>query len=96
MDKRKNNGGARDGAGRKAKSYEREIRSAIDEALADSNKTIKDVWVSTVKEAEKGSITHQNTLYGYYYGKPKEHIDVTSDGEQLSAPQIILSASKPE
>jgi len=53
------------------------------------------LWQSTFTEARKGSISHQNTIYAYYYGKPKEHIDLTTDGEQILAPQIILSANKP-
>jgi len=95
-DKRKNNGakkGENRGAGRKPKSYEHEIRAAIEEAAGDGG--LLSLWQSTFTEARKGSISHQNTIYAYYYGKPKEHIDLTTDGEQILAPQIILSANKP-
>ena len=72
MDKRKNNGGARQGAGRKPKADEIKLIERLD-SLID-----KDEALSKLGElVTKGDIRALQLYLSYRYGKPKESIDLT-------------------
>ena len=70
MDKRKNNGGARQGAGRKPKSEEIKLVERLspleDDALAAMSEGVK-----------SGDIKWVQLYLSYYLGKPKETRDIT-------------------
>ena len=72
LDKRKNNGGARAGAGRKPKSEEiklvERLRPLEDDALAALAKGVK-----------SGDIKWVILYLNYYLGKPKESKDIKLD-----------------
>ena len=85
MDKRKNNGGKRDGAGRPKKADELKLIEKLDN-LIDNDDVIKTLG----KQILKGDIKAMSLYFGYRYGKPKESVDITSsDGFNINFNDII-------
>ena len=85
MDKRKNNGGARDGAGRPKKEDELKLIEKLDN-LIDNDEVIKTLG----KQILKGDSRAMSLYFGYRYGKPKESVDITStDGFNINFNDII-------
>lgn len=77
MDKRKNNGGRREGAGRKSKSEEMQLIEMLNKHI-DKDKAIK-----VLKEKiDEGDFKALQLYMNYMYGKPKETKDVTINAEQ--------------
>jgi ribosomal protein S26 len=77
MDKRKNNGGKREGAGRKSKSEEMQLIEMLNKHI-DKDKAIK-----VLKEKiDEGDFKALQLYMNYMYGKPKETKDVTINAEQ--------------
>jgi hypothetical protein len=77
MDKRKNNGGKREGAGRKSKSEEMQLIEMLNKHI-DKNEAIK-----VLKEKiDEGDFKALQLYMNYMYGKPKETKDVTINAEQ--------------
>ena len=76
MDKRINNGGARQGAGRKPKAQEKELIEKLDNIIDNEEviKKLKDL-------IDKGDIRALNLYMGYRYGKPKETKDIHINDE---------------
>ena len=71
MDKRINNGGARQGAGRKPKAQEKELIEKLDNII-DKEEVLK-----KLKELiNEGDMRPLNLYMGYRYGKPKETKDI--------------------
>jgi hypothetical protein len=77
MDKRKNNGGKREGAGRKSKSEEMQLIEMLNKHI-DTDEAIK-VLKSKIDE---GDFKALQMYMNYMYGKPKETKDVTINAEQ--------------
>tara|TARA_R100000908_G_C3607023_1_gene59165 strand:+ start:189 stop:455 length:267 start_codon:yes stop_codon:yes gene_type:complete len=73
MDNRKNNGGARQGAGRPRKADELKLIEKLD-SLIDNDEVIKTLG----KQVLKGDSRAMSLYFGYRYGKPKESVDITS------------------
>jgi len=85
MDKRKNNGGAREGAGRPKKADELKLIEMLDN-LIDNDEVIKTLG----KQILKGDSRAMSLYFGYRYGKPKESVDITStDGFNINFKDII-------
>lgn len=82
--KTNNRGGARKGAGRKPKLDEEKTRglslSAIKKVFGSEDKA----WERVAQLANEGSFKHLELLYGYAYGKPKDNVDITSQGEAMN------------
>lgn len=71
-------GGARAGAGRKPKEVEKGLNEAINNALDSlGGEKINDLWKQVIDKAEKGSFQHLQLFFNYYYGKPKESVNVS-------------------
>ena len=85
MDKRKNNGGARQGAGRPLKADEIKLIKRLD-AIID-----KDEAVGKLGElVTKGDIRALQLYLSYRYGKPKESIDLnSSEGLNINFKDLI-------
>ena len=83
MDKRINNGGKREGAGRKPKADEFKLI----EQLSEFDDLAKECMR---KGIEKGNYMFWNKFMEYRYGKPKERLDITSDDESLNIPTITF------
>lgn len=73
MDNRKNNGGARQNAGRPKKADELKLIEKLD-SLIDNDEVIKTLG----RQVLKGDSRAMNLYFGYRYGKPKESVDITS------------------
>ena len=83
MDKRTNNGGARKGAGRKSKSEEQKLI----ENLTPMNSM---ALASLEKGLEKKEQWAVKLFFEYFYGKPQQRVDVTSNEETLNMPVITF------
>ncbi len=71
MDKRKNNGGKREGAGRKPKSEESELIEALDKHIDKD-----EVFLVLKKLASEGDMKAVTLYMNYRFGKPKETKDI--------------------
>ena len=81
MDKRINNGGARQGAGRKGKAEEQKLI----ENLTPMNPMALE---SLEKGLEKNEQWAVKLFFEYFYGKPQQRLDVTSNDESINMPLI--------
>lgn len=70
MDKRKNNGGARKGAGRKPKADEEKLKE-----LMDGISTPKKVWNKLLEKVKDGDTNAIKLWLAYRYGQPKQTIE---------------------
>lgn len=79
MDERKQNGGSRVGAGRKPKADEVKLIERLT-PLAPA----------AFSALEKGLLENNPAFvkmwFEYFYGKPKQQMDLTSDGKQIHFP----------
>lgn len=76
MDGRKNNGGNKN-AGRKPKADEL--------VMIEKLSPLDDVAFDKLKEGvESGSFYHLKLFYEYRYGKPRQMIDVTTNGDSIT------------
>jgi carbamate kinase len=85
MDNRKNNGGARKGAGRKPKAEEQKLIERLD-AIID-----KDEAVGKLGElVAQGDMRAIQLYLSYRYGKPKESVDInSSEGLNINFKDLI-------
>jgi hypothetical protein len=85
MDNRKNNGGAREGAGRKPKAQEQKLIERLD-AIID-----KDEALGVLGQlVAKGDLRAVQLYLSYRYGKPKESIDLnSSEGLNINFKELI-------
>jgi len=77
MDNRKNNGGKREGAGRKSKSEEMQLIEMLNKHI-DKDDAIKKLK----SKIDEGDFKALQMYMNYMYGKPKETKDVTINAEQ--------------
>jgi hypothetical protein len=85
MDNRKNNGGARQGAGRKPKAQEQKLIERLD-AIIDKEEALGVLG----QLVAKGDIRAVQLYLSYRYGKPKESIDLnSSEGLNINFRDLI-------
>ena len=85
MDNRKNNGGAREGAGRKPKAQEQKLIERLD-AIIDTDEALNQLG----KLVAKGDLRAVQLYLSYRYGKPKESIDLnSSEGLNINFKDLI-------
>lgn len=88
MDKRKNNGGNSTKSKKGFDKRKNEYRKALEQAA-----TVQDVVdvISTVKDKaiNKQDIQAAKLFLEYYLGKPKETMDITTDGQKLSFKDLL-------
>lgn len=84
MDKRVNNGGAREGAGRKPKADEIKLIEALDEHI--DNQKVFDTLSGLIEE---GNIRAIQLYMNYRYGKPKENVTINSDSFNINFRDIL-------
>tara|TARA_R110001632_G_scaffold72283_3_gene167234 strand:+ start:581 stop:856 length:276 start_codon:yes stop_codon:yes gene_type:complete len=85
MDKRKKNGGKREGAGRPPKADEAKLIERLDNII-DSDSVIKELH----KLVSTGDFRAIQLYFQYRWGKPKESVDVTTNGDSLEPNQIVF------
>ena len=81
MDKRINNGGARKAAGRKSKSEEQKLI----ENLTPMNDMALDSLKQGLEKKEQWAV---KLFFEYFYGKPQQRVDVTTNDESINMPLI--------
>ena len=81
MDKRTNNGGARKGAGRKSKAAEQKLI----ENLTPMNSMALESLEKGLEKKEQWAV---KLFFEYFYGKPQQRVDVTSNDESINMPLI--------
>jgi hypothetical protein len=81
MDKRINNGGARQGAGRKSKAAEQKLI----ENLTPMNSMALESLEKGLEKKEQWAV---KLFFEYFYGKPQQRVDVTSNDESINMPLI--------
>jgi hypothetical protein len=93
MDKRKENGGhstkAKDGSIDKRKN---EYRDALSEA--STKQDVIDVINMIKKKAVKDQDTRAAQIFlEYYLGKPKDSLDITTNGDSITLPTINFTSN---
>ena len=89
MDKRTNNGGARKGAGRKSK--------AAEQKLIENLTPMNDMALQSLEKGlEKKEQWAVKLFFEYFYGKPQQRVDVTSNEESLNMPLITVVETETE
>ena len=83
MDKRINNGGARQGAGRKGKAEEQKLI----ENLTPMNEMALESLKKGLEKKEQWAV---KLFFEYFYGRPQQRVDVTSNEESLNMPLITF------
>ena len=89
MDKRINNGGARQGAGRKEKAEEQKLI----ENLTPMNSMALESLEKGLEKKEQWAV---KLFFEYFYGKPQQRVDVTSNEETLNMPVITFVETETE
>ena len=89
MDKRINNGGARKGAGRKSKAAEQKLI----ENLTPMNDMALESLEKGLEKKEQWAV---HLFFEYFYGKPQQRVDVTSNEETLNMPVITFVETETE
>jgi len=89
MDKRKNNGGhsTKGFAGRKSKAEEQKLIENLTPMNADALKSLS----KAVKDNEQWAV---KLFFEYFYGKPQQRVDVTTNDESINIPIISFSESE--
>lgn len=81
MDNRINNGGKRKGAGRKSKSEEQK--------LIENLTPMSETALNSLREGlEKKQQWAVKLFFEYFYGKPQQRVDVTTNEESINMPLI--------
>jgi hypothetical protein len=83
----KSKGGKREGAGRKSKADEIKIIEQMDAIAAPS-----EAWAALWGKVQEGDTAAIKTWLEYRFGKPKQSLDVTTDGEKINTtPEIVVN-----
>ena len=85
-------GGPREGAGRKPNAIEDNVRAEISRALEAAPRALEAIWAKVIAKAQEGSEKHITIFLNYYYGKPKETVNMNHSGEIES--NVTLDPSK--
>ncbi len=80
-------GGKRDGAGRKSKAEEQKLIENLTPMNADALKSLSEA----VKDNEQWAV---KLFFEYFYGKPQQRVDVTTNDESINIPIISFSESE--
>ena len=89
MDKRANNGGARKGAGRKSK--------AAEQKLIENLTPMNDMALQSLEKGlEKKEQWAVKLFFEYFYGRPQQRVDVTTNEESLNIPLITFVDTETE
>ena len=88
MDKRKNNGGARPGAGRKPKDEEQKIRDLMKPYSLDAIQCLANIILDD-KARHSDKISASKLIIEYTYGKPKETVETTHNINEFSIKDVF-------
>lgn len=88
-DGRKNNGGARSGAGRKPKAEELKVSGYAIDAIKEEYGSQAEFWGLIASKARE-SKDHLKHLLEYAYGKPSKSVDFTSGGKSFDTLKVEI------
>jgi len=83
MDGRRNNGGNKN-AGRKPKAEEAKLIERLDNII--NRDEVIEMLGKKIKQGDQRAMT---LYFNYRYGKPKESVDITSEGFNINFKDII-------
>jgi len=83
MDGRRNNGGNKN-AGRKPKAEEAKLIERLDNII--NRDEVIEILGNKIKQGDQRAMT---LYFNYRYGKPKESVDITSEGFNINFKDII-------
>jgi len=83
MDGRRNNGGNKN-AGRKPKAEEAKLIERLDNII--NRDEVIEILGKKIKDGDQRAMT---LYFNYRYGKPKESVDITSEGFNINFKDII-------
>ena len=86
-DGRKNNGGHKT-AGRKSKAEEFKLIEKLDKYI--DQQTVFETLGELIKE---GSLKAVEIYLNYYFGKPTEKVDHSTNGESINNPIVVFGGS---
>lgn len=81
-------GGYREGAGRKSKAEEMGLPALIEEVVGEEGK--RTIIKKLYEKAKEGSYLHTQLIMAYMYGKPQDHVDITTQGDKIETPKEII------
>ena len=93
MDKRKENGGHSTKAKGGIDKRKNEYRSALKEA-ATKQDVIDVINMIKTKAIKEKDVQAGKLFLEYYIGKPKDEVDITTNGEMLNIPVIHFKKSE--
>lgn len=83
-DKRKNNGGARPGAGRKPKADELTVIENMDRALVPA-----EAWQALASRVKEGDVNAIRLWLNYRFGMPKQTIDSSVRVSNINLKELV-------
>lgn len=81
-------GGKRPGAGRKSKSEEYKLIEKLDKFIDQQH-----VFEKLGELISSGQLKAIEIYLNYYFGKPTEKLDHTTDGEKINNPIVVFGKS---
>tara|TARA_R110002020_G_scaffold365805_1_gene577901 strand:+ start:288 stop:557 length:270 start_codon:yes stop_codon:yes gene_type:complete len=81
-------GGKRPGAGRKSKSEEYKLIEKLDKFIDQQH-----VFEKLGELISSGQLKAIEIYLNYYFGKPTEKVDHTTDGEKINNPIVVFGKS---
>ena len=81
-------GGKREGAGRKSKAEEFKLIEKLDKYI--DQQTVFETLGQLIKE---GSLKAVEIYLNYYFGKPTEKVDHSTNGESINNPIVVFGGS---
>lgn len=81
-------GGRREGSGRASRAEVMGLPLLIEDVIGEDGK--KALIQKIFQQAKDGSFNHQQLIMGYIFGKPSDHVDITSQGEKIEAVKEII------
>ncbi len=81
-------GGKRAGAGRASRAEVMGLPMLIEEVIGEDGK--RDLIKKIFAQAKEGSFNHQQLIMAYMYGKPQDHVDVTTGGDKIDGVKEII------
>jgi hypothetical protein len=80
-------GGYRANAGRKSKADEQRLRDILSPYREETIQCVLDIMRNGEKEADR--LSAAKLIMSYDWGTPKQHVDVTSDGDKINIPVSV-------
>ena len=81
-------GGARPGAGRATRAEVMGLPMLIEDVIGEQGNI--DIIKKIFEQAKGGSFNHQQLIMAYMYGKPSDHVDITTGGDKIETVKEII------